>query len=62
MHLKNYFIQLAKDILIRFPKKVVGLFSYLGEWRAFKNKNDNRFSVSAGMIKGKEKKYPVLFT
>ena len=50
MYLKNYFIQLAKDILIRFPKKVVGLFSYLGEWRAFKNKNDNRFSVSAGNL------------
>ena len=45
MFLKNYSIQLAKDILIRFPKKVIRFFSFLGEMNEFKKKNDNRFSV-----------------
>ena len=45
MYLKNYLIQLGKDILIRFPKKVVRLFEYLGEFSKFKKTNDKRFSA-----------------
>jgi len=40
MYLKDYFIQLGKDILIRFPKKIGRFFGYLGEWNTFKSKND----------------------
>ena len=45
MFLKDYCVQLAKDILIRFPRKVVRLFEFSGEYLDFKKKNDNRFSV-----------------
>jgi len=47
MYLKNYIIQLGKDIFIRFPKKIGRFFSYLGEWNRFKSKNDSRFTVKA---------------
>jgi SAM-dependent methyltransferase len=47
MYLKNYFIQLGKDILIRFPKRVVRFFVWIGEWKRFKSMNDKRFSVKA---------------
>ena len=43
MYLKDYSIQIAKDIFIRFPKKVVRFFGYLGEWSKFSSKNDKRF-------------------
>ena len=46
MFLKNYFIQLAKDILIRFPRNVGRLFEFVGEYNRFKKLSDNRFSVS----------------
>jgi hypothetical protein len=45
MYLKNYIIQIGKDILIRFPKKIARFFSYLGELNRFRNKNDKRFPV-----------------
>jgi len=45
MYLKNYIIQLGKDIFIRFPKKIGRFFSYLGEWNRFKSKNDRRFTI-----------------
>jgi SAM-dependent methyltransferase len=45
MYLKDYSIQLLKDILIRFPKKIVRLFQYFGELFKFRNKNDKRFAV-----------------
>ncbi|HEY5772806.1 MAG TPA: hypothetical protein VIS75_09260, partial [Chitinophagaceae bacterium] len=45
MYLKHYFIQLGKDILIRFPKKIGRFFGYLGEWDKFNSKNDRRFTV-----------------
>ncbi len=47
MFLKDYTIQLGKDILIRFPKKIARLFEFGGEYSAFKKKNDGRFSVKA---------------
>jgi len=45
MYLKNYIVQIGKDILIRFPKKIARFFSYLRELNRFRNKNDKRFSV-----------------
>lgn len=45
MYIRNYIIQLGKDILIRFPKRIVRFFSYIGEWRRFKSKNDGRLAV-----------------
>lgn len=45
MYLKHYFIQLGKDILVRFPKKIGRFFGYLGEWNKFKSRNDKRFTV-----------------
>lgn len=45
MYLKHYFIQLGKDIFIRFPKKIARFFGFLGEWSRFKSKNDKRFTV-----------------
>ncbi len=45
MYLKHYFIQLAKDILIRFPKKVVRFFEFFAEYNKFKRLNDGRASV-----------------
>lgn len=47
MFLKNYSIQLAKDILIRFPKKIVRFFEFSGEFLKYRKQNDKRFSVSA---------------
>ena len=47
MYLKSYFIQLGKDIVIRFPKKIVRFLQYLGELSTFRKNNDRRFSVSA---------------
>jgi SAM-dependent methyltransferase len=50
MFLKDYFTQLGKDVLIRFPKKVVRLFEFAGELNRFKKMNDNRFSVNVKEI------------
>jgi SAM-dependent methyltransferase len=46
MYIKSYFIQVAKDILIRFPKKVIRFFEYLGEFSAFRKQTGKRFTVS----------------
>jgi hypothetical protein len=46
MYLKSYFIQLAKDILVRFPKNVVRFFEYLGEFSKFREQTGKRFSVN----------------
>ncbi|HEY0066777.1 MAG TPA: DUF268 domain-containing protein [Flavisolibacter sp.] len=50
MYLKNYSIQLAKDILIRFPKRVLYFFKFLGEYRKLKRSNDGRLSIKFGEI------------
>jgi uncharacterized protein DUF268 len=47
MYLKNFIVQMGKDILIRFPKKILRFFEYLGEWNRFSRKNDHRFPVRA---------------
>jgi hypothetical protein len=46
MYLKDYTVQTAKDILIRFPKKIVRFFEFLTELIQFKKNNDCRFPVS----------------
>ncbi len=46
MFLKHYFIQRGKDVLIRFPKNVIRLFEFFGEFRRFKKMSDKRFSVN----------------
>jgi hypothetical protein len=45
MYLKSYFVQIGKDVLIRFPKKIIRFFEYLGELSKFKKNNDQRFVV-----------------
>ncbi len=45
MFLKSFFIQTGKDILIRFPKKVVRFFQFASEYRQIKQMNDQRFSI-----------------
>jgi len=45
MFIKSYFIQTAKSILIRLPKRVARLFEFIGEISRFKKQNDTRFSI-----------------
>ena len=45
MFLKNYLLQRAKDVLIRFPKNIIRLLEFFGEYRRFKKLSDGRFSV-----------------
>jgi hypothetical protein len=45
MYLKNKSVQLGKDVLIRFPKKVGRFFEFLGEMNKFKNLSDSRFDI-----------------
>jgi len=45
MYLKSYFIQLTKDIFIRFPKRMARFFGYIGELNKFRKNNDQRFTV-----------------
>lgn len=47
MYFKNYTKQLAKDVIIRFPKRVISFFKFLAEWRVMKKRNDGRFSLKA---------------
>lgn len=46
MFLKSYFIRVAKDIVIRFPQKVVRFFEFFAELIQFKKSNDRRFPVA----------------
>ncbi len=46
MFLKSYIVQLAKDIIIRFPKKVICFFEFSREFFQYRKINDQRFSVS----------------
>jgi hypothetical protein len=45
MYLKHYGIKLAKDVLIRFPKRVLRFFEYLGEFLRFRKMNKKRSKV-----------------
>src|SRR4051812_12501059 len=46
MYLKNYAIQITKDVLVRFPKKIGRLLEYQSELMRFKKQNDGRFPVA----------------
>lgn len=50
MYLKNYIIQIGKDIFIRFPKKIGRFFGYLAELSRFRKINDQRFSVKTSEL------------
>lgn len=50
MYLKSYFIQLGKNILIRFPKRVIRFFEFLSEYRKFKSRNDERLEMNFSEI------------
>lgn len=45
MYLKNYTIRLAKNILIRFPKKIVYFIQFLEAWNQLRKENDKRLSL-----------------
>jgi Caenorhabditis protein of unknown function, DUF268. len=45
MYFKIYLIQLARSVLIRFPKKVLRFFEYLGEYARFRRASDGRFRL-----------------
>lgn len=45
MYLKNWFIQTAKDVLIRLPKRTIRGGRYISQFLQFKKLADNRFSI-----------------
>jgi hypothetical protein len=45
MYLKDKSIQIGKDVLIRFPRKVSRFFEFLGEMNRFRQQADGRFSI-----------------
>lgn len=45
MFLKDYAVQSAKNVLIRYPKTVVRFFQYLGQFNKMKKATGNRFPV-----------------
>lgn len=46
MYLLNYFKQLVKAVVVRFPKRIAAAFRYVGEFQKFKRLSDGRFSVA----------------
>lgn len=46
MFIRSFIVQTAKNILVRFPKKVAGLFTVLNEMARFKKQSDKRFTVA----------------
>lgn len=47
MYLTNKVKSMAKELLVRFPKRVIRFFEYLSEYGKYSKQNDGRFSVSA---------------
>jgi SAM-dependent methyltransferase len=45
MYLKDAFIRTGKDILIRFPKKVLRSVEFVKEFKRFRSLSDDRFSI-----------------
>lgn len=45
MYFKNYFIQTAKGLFIRFPKRVARFFGYWGEFFKFRRTGKKRMTV-----------------
>lgn len=46
MYLKSYFIGAGKNVLIRFPKRVIRLFEFFFEYARFKKMNDDRLKMN----------------
>ncbi|MDB5206501.1 MAG: hypothetical protein JWR72_1576 [Flavisolibacter sp.] len=46
MYIKDYIIRNGKNILIRFPKKIVRSIEYIREFRKFKALSDGRFPIA----------------
>ncbi|GAC1424957.1 MAG: hypothetical protein NVS1B13_13750 [Flavisolibacter sp.] len=46
MYLKIYSVKIAKDLLIRFPKKIKRFFEYCYEFIKFKKQNKGRIPIS----------------
>lgn len=46
MYLKDKTLQVGKDILIRFPRKMLRFFEYMTEMKKFRDLSDARFSVN----------------
>jgi hypothetical protein len=45
MYLKDALIRTGKDVLIRFPKRVLRSVEFLNEFRRFRSLSDGRFSI-----------------
>lgn len=45
MYLKDKSVQVGKDILIRFPRKLMRFFEFMTEMKKFRQMSDSRFSV-----------------
>ena len=50
MYLKHFIIQTGKDILIRFPKKILRFLEYFSEFLQYKKRNDRRFTIKMSDI------------
>lgn len=50
MYLRSYFIQVAKSVLIRFPRRVLRFFEFLGEYLRYKRNNDQRLPMAFSEI------------
>jgi hypothetical protein len=48
MHLKNSIVRIAKNTLIRFPKKIIRFFEYCEEFVRFRKMNQQRGAVYYG--------------
>jgi len=45
MYLKHYSVRIVKTVLIRYPKRVLRFFEFIGEMIRFRRMSDNRFDV-----------------
>jgi hypothetical protein len=45
MYIKDYIIRTGKNVLVRFPKRIVRSVEYINEFRKFKSSSDGRFSI-----------------
>jgi Caenorhabditis protein of unknown function, DUF268 len=50
MYLRSYFIQLAKNIFIRFPRRIFLFFKFFSEYFIFKKRNDGRLEMKFSEI------------
>ena len=50
MYFRSYIIQLAKGILVRFPKRIWRFFEFVAEFIRFRRRNDHRLSASVAEL------------